>query len=61
MTAVLVKRQPGRLIRTGCATNWSQCPHGESAVTVQLLDKRGNDRGGGTTCHHSGDIEVQDS
>jgi len=39
-----------RFIRKGCATQMENCPNGEHALTVQPLDSKGRDKGGGTHC-----------
>ncbi len=45
------------LVAEGCATDWSECPHGGDAVTVYRLNAAGRQMPGGTLCVHRSEFE----
>lgn len=34
---VAIGRRLYEVVRSGCATDWAQCPHGDEAVTVRRV------------------------
>ena len=35
-----MKERPYEVVRDGCATGWSECPHGDEAITVIYAGQR---------------------